>query len=58
MKHALQGFSLDIDISPQLTHPLVGAFIDPDLELSEAHIQCIYDAVRVAQEMVMKGESK
>jgi hypothetical protein len=57
MMQPLQGFSLDIDMTPQLTHPLVGAFIDPDLELDEVHIQCIYDAVRVAQEMVMKGES-
>lgn len=58
MKTPLQGFSLDIDLSPQLTHPLVGAFIDPDLDLCEAHIQCIYDAVAIAQEMVMKGEQK
>lgn len=57
MMQPLHGFSLDIDLSPQLTHPLVGAFIDPELELDEVHIQCIYDAVRIAQEMVMKGES-
>lgn len=55
MKTPLQGFSLNIDITPQLVHPLVGAFIDPDLELTESHIQCIYDAVAIAQEMVMKG---
>jgi len=57
MKHALHGFSLDIDLSPQLTHPLVGAFIDPDVELDEVHIQCIYDAIQIAQQMVMRGES-
>lgn len=56
MRTPLQGFSLNIDLSPQLVHPLVGAFIDPDVELSESHIQCIYDAIEIAQEMVMKGD--
>lgn len=47
----LNPISLDIDFSPQLCHPLVQAFLDPDVELSESHIQCIYEAIKMAQEM-------
>ena len=52
---ALQGFSLDIDMTPQLCHPKVGMFIDPDLEVTEAHIQCLYEAIQYANRL-MHGE--
>lgn len=48
----LHGFNLDIDMTPQLNHPMVGMFIDPDLELTESHINCLYDAIQIAQAMV------
>ena len=54
----LQSLMLDIDLAPHLTHPLVGAFIDPSLELTEMHINCIYDAIQYAQQMMYEGEKK
>ena len=42
---------IDIDFTPELNHPLVRAYIDPDVELSESHIQCIYEAIQIAQDM-------
>jgi hypothetical protein len=44
-------FDLDIDMAPQLCHHLVGAFIDPDVELDDCHIQAIYDAIQYARRM-------
>lgn len=48
MKRALLPIQMDIDYIPQLNHPLVQAYIDPDIELDETHINCIYDAIELA----------
>lgn len=50
--------TIDIDMAPQLNHPLVGAFIDPSLSLSESHINCIYEAIQLAQEMVYREKQE
>jgi hypothetical protein len=52
---ALQGFNLDIDMTPQLCHPQVGMFIDPEVEISDVHIQCLYEAIQYANRL-MHGE--
>ena len=53
--NALHSFSLDIDMTPQLVHPQVGMFIDPSVELSDVHIQCLYEAIQYANRL-MHGE--
>jgi hypothetical protein len=54
--NALHGFSLDIDMTPQLNHPQVGMFIDSDLEVTEVHIQCLYEAIQYANKLMYEGE--
>ena len=39
---------LEIDYFPGLNHPMVKAFISGDVEISEIHINCIYDAIEYA----------
>lgn len=52
MKSVLMPVELDIDVLPQLNHPLVKAFADIDVELSEQHVQCIYDAIEYADKVL------
>lgn len=54
--NALQGFTLDIDMTPQLCHPQVGMFIDPEVEISDVHIQCLYEAIQYANRLMHGGE--
>lgn len=43
--------TLDIDYMPHLNHPLVGAYIGVDVEFNEHHINCIYEAIKYANEV-------
>lgn len=49
---AITDFKLNIDISPNLSHPLVGVFIDPNVEVDEIHIQCIFEAIQYANRLL------
>lgn len=52
MKSAVLPITLDIDYIPQLNHPIVQAYIDPDIELDESHIDCIMDAIEYADQVM------
>jgi len=57
MKSAVLPISLDIDYIPQLNHPIVQAYIDPDIELDEAHMDCIMDAIEYADQVMYDNRS-
>ena len=48
-------FKPDVDQAPELNHPQVGMFFDPDVELTQAHIECLYEAIKYAKRL-MYGE--
>ncbi len=52
MKTPLLPVQFNIDYIPQLNHPLVRAYIDPDVELDQIHIDCIYDAIEEAEDLM------
>ena len=48
----LRALTVDIDYMPELCHPLVGAFIDPSLDLTESQTQAIKDAILYAYKLM------
>lgn len=57
MRNALLPILLNIDYLPQLNHPLLQAYIDPDVELGESHIDCIADAIEYADKVMYDNRS-
>jgi hypothetical protein len=53
---AVRSLTVDIDYMPHLCHPLVGGFIDPDLELTESQINAIRDAIICAQKLMYEDK--
>lgn len=49
MKTPVVPIELDIEFLPTLNYPLVKAYVDPDVELDDCHINCIYDAIDYAK---------
>lgn len=56
MKQALTTADLDIDICPSLNHPLVQIYTSPGIEPTEAHIECVYQAIQYANEVLYGKE--
>ena len=52
MRTAFLPVHLDIDCFPQFNHPLVQAYVDPDIELDEVHIKALYDAIKYAESLI------
>ena len=46
---------LDIDTYPQFNHPLVQAFVGEDVEVTQMHIECLYEAIEYARRMLYGG---
>lgn len=43
---------MDINYLPEMHHPMVKAYLGAGVEFSESHIECIYEAIQLAEEMV------
>lgn len=56
MRAVLAPILIDIDYIPELNHPLVQGFIDPEVEVTDMHLEAIAEAVMLGEDQIREAQ--